>query len=219
MNPYPIRPGTNSRQQEYPQKSAFGFPYDLVDQHHPQRDSVERFINRQYRISYGARVAYFSPLLITVFDNRNKPLSTLGVSHASAGQLFLEYYLTERVETAIGNEFSDQSLAVHRSQIAEIGNLASTHTAARVCLFKILVLCLSHWNIDWIVATGGRPLQTIFRRHGLTTHCLAEARESHLPQHYQGWGSYYDDHPVVIAGKVQNGIKLLRPRSNGGIVQ
>ena len=105
---------------------------------------------------------------------------------------------------------SDQSSPnIPRENIAEISNLASIDPRARASLFKILVLWLIRSDFQWIVATGGRALQSIFKRHGLSTRVLTEARECDLPQKMQTWGSYYDDNPVVIAGQVQNGIKLI----------
>ncbi|MDH3759416.1 MAG: thermostable hemolysin [Gammaproteobacteria bacterium] len=177
----------------------------LIDSEHPRRRQVEQFIAQRYLEAHGARVSGFMPELIALFDDDDEILAAVGIRGASSDSLFLEYYLDAPVEQAILDN-ADRPLALpHREQIVEIGNLASTNRNASRELFTLLADLLHARNFEWAVFTGCTSLHRMFKILGIETLYLGRALQSQLPADQQTWGSYYEDSPRVVAGKVSGG--------------
>jgi hypothetical protein len=155
----------------------------LIDSEHPRRRQVEQFIAQRYLQAHGARVSGFMPELIALFNDNDEILAAVGIRGASSDSLFLEYYL----------------------DIVEIGNLASTDRNASRELFTLLADLLHARNFEWAVFTGCTSLHRMFKILGIETLYLGRALQSQLPADQQTWGSYYEDSPRVVAGKVSGG--------------
>ena len=180
---------------------------NLIDIDHPRREAVEQFIARRFLEAHGARINCFMPHLIALFDAAGEVLAAVGMRAADDETLFLEYYLDTPVERAIADkgEFSGIAGIGMRSRIAEIGNLASIDRRASRELFKLLTQQLQTDNFEWAVFTGCSSLQRMFKVLGIETICLGRALQSQLPRDQQTWGSYYEDSPRVVAGRVSGG--------------
>ncbi len=180
---------------------------NLIDIDHPRREAVEQFIARRFLAAHGARINCFMPHLIALFDAAGEVLAAVGMRAADDEALFLEYYLDTPVERAIADK-SELSGVVGTgicSRIAEIGNLASIDRRASRELFKLLTQQLQADNFEWAVFTGCSSLQRMFKVLGIETICLGRALQSQLPRDQQTWGSYYEDSPRVVAGRVSGG--------------
>jgi hypothetical protein len=168
----------------------------FIDSEHPRRRQVEQFIAQRFLEVHGARVSGFMPELIALFNDNDEILAAVGIRGASSDSLFLEYYLDN----------ADRPLALpHREQIVEIGNLASTDRNASRELFTLLADLLHARNFEWAVFTGCTSLHRMFKILGIETLYLGRALQSQLPADQQTWGSYYEDSPRVVAGKVSGG--------------
>jgi len=180
---------------------------NLIDIDHPRREAVEQFIARRFLAAHGARINCFMPHLIALFDAAGEVLAAVGMRAADDEALFLEYYLDTPVERAIADksELSGVVGTGMRSRIAEIGNLASIDRRASRELFKLLTQQLQADNFEWAVFTGCSSLQRMFKVLGIETICLGRALQSQLPRDQQTWGSYYEDSPRVVAGRVSGG--------------
>jgi len=180
---------------------------NLIGIDDPRREAVEQFIARRFLEAHGARLNCFMPHLIALFDAAGEVLAAVGMRAADDEALFLEYYLDTPVEQAIAGkvEFSGIVGTGMRSRIAEIGNLASIDRRASRELFKLLTQQLQADNFEWAVFTGCSSLQRMFKVLGIETICLGRALQSQLPRDQQTWGSYYEDSPRVVAGRVSGG--------------
>jgi hypothetical protein len=180
---------------------------NLIDIDHPRRRAVEQFIAGRFYAAHGARINCFMPHLIALFDDAGDILAAVGIRAADDEALFLEHYLDLPVERAIADKAGLVGIAGTgtRRQIAEIGNLASVDRHASRALFKLLTQRLLADNYEWAVFTGCSSLQRMFRTLGIETVCLGRALQSRLPQDQQTWGSYYEDSPRVVAGRVSGG--------------
>jgi hypothetical protein len=180
---------------------------NLIDIDHPRREAVEQFIARRFFEAHGARINCFMPHLIALFDDAGEVLAAVGMRAADDEPLFLEYYLDSPVERAIADQgdLSGVDGTGMRSRIAEIGNLASIDRRASRELFKLLTQQLQADNFEWAVFTGCSSLQRMFKVLGIETICLGRALQSQLPRDQQTWGSYYEDCPRVVAGRVSGG--------------
>jgi hypothetical protein len=180
---------------------------NLIDIDHPRREADEQFIARRFLAAHGARISCFMPHLIALFDAAGEVLAAVGMRAADDEALFLEHYLDTPVERAIADksELSGVVGTGMRSRIAEIGNLASIDRRASRELFKLLTQQLQADNFEWAVFTGCSSLQRMFKVLGIETICLGRALQSKLPRDQQTWGSYYEDSPRVVAGRVSGG--------------
>ncbi len=177
----------------------------LIDSEHPCRQQVEQFIAQRFLEVHGARISGFMPELIALFNESGEILAAVGIRGASSGALFVEHYLDAPVEQAILNN-ADRPLPLpQRDRIVEIGNLASVDRRASRELFTLLAGLLHARNFEWAVFTGCTSLHRMFKTLGIETLYLGRALQSQLPADEQTWGSYYEDSPRVVAGKVSGG--------------
>lgn len=194
-------------QTRFPSKTeSFGSPrQQLIDHEHPRRRQVERFIARRFLEVHGACISGFLPEMIALFNDNGEVLAAVGIRSASSDSLFIEHYLDAPVERAIANN-ADHPLAMpQREKIVEIGNLASIDRRASRELFTLLARRLHARNFEWAVFTGCTSLHRMFKTLGIETLNLGRALQSQLPAEQQTWGSYYEDSPRVVAGKVSRG--------------
>ncbi|MCP4768391.1 MAG: thermostable hemolysin [Gammaproteobacteria bacterium] len=180
---------------------------DVIDIDHPLRVAVEQFIARRFLAAHGARISCFMPRLLALFDDAGNVLAAVGLRAADGEALFLEYYLESPVELAIADkaELCGNVGTGMRRRIAEIGNLASIDRRASRELFKLLTQRLQADHFEWAVFTGCSSLQRMFKTLGIEIICLGRALQSRLPHDQQTWGSYYEDSPRVVAGRVSGG--------------
>jgi hypothetical protein len=181
----------------------------LVGSRHPLRRQVEDFISRRFFEIHGARVDSYMPLLVALFDDAGEVLAAVGIRDASIEPLFLEYYLDLPIERAIAAQSALFRQPPARERIAEIGNLASRDRRASRKLFALLAAELEAAGFEWAVFTGCSSLHRMFGTLGIETVCLGRALQARLPADQQTWGSYYEDQPMVVAGKVSMGCDVF----------
>jgi len=182
---------------------------ELIDSEHPRRPEVEGFIARRFREMHAAHISEFMPELIALSDSGGRILAAVGIRSAADAALFLEHYLETPVERAIENSAERVRPRPQRERIVEIGNLASIDRRASRKLFGMLAGLLSARHFDWAVFTGCTSLHRMFKSLGIETIELGRALQSQLPADQQTWGSYYEDSPRVVAGRVSRGCRVL----------
>ena len=174
----------------------------VISLHHhfqPERRRVEAYIEATYDEAFRGRIRAHYPTLMSVQDGRGEIHAAVGFRLAAGAPLFLERYLDEPVETAIGRA---TGAAVIRSGVAEIGNLASRSAGASLFLFMALARHLHHLGCDHAVATATRQLRRTFGRVGFATERLTTADPARLGEEARDWGGYYERDPAVLAGPI-----------------
>jgi hypothetical protein len=171
---------------------------------HPARDSFEHFIATRFRRAYGARVTHFLPHLLGVRDGLDRCQAAAGYAAAEAQPLFLEQYLDHPIERVIGAALGR---AVTRSGIVEVGNLAAVSAGMARELIPQLARHLHRLGYRWVAFTATRALRNAFHRLGLSPLPLAPADPARLADRGASWGTYYDQEPVVMAGKISHGVR------------
>jgi len=182
---------------------------------HPQGDvlrpKVEATIRRVYAERFGARVQNFAPMLVSLHEGEGVEARILAAAgyRIATQPLFLETYLDRPV---------DELLAAHgarptRGRIVEVGHLA----AARPGEGRRLILRLAHefarLDIEWVVGTLTEELRSLFQRMGIAPIALGAADPARLGAVAADWGSYYDHHPVVLAGNLAVALRRLGRKS------
>lgn len=175
----------------------------------PARAQVEQFIHSIYRKRYGADVQQFSPTLVSLHNAQGDIVSAAGLRAASQEPLFLERYLDAPVQTRLAK----LGYAVpRRAQIVEVGHLASNQAGSGKSLILQLAPILAAQGFQWVVCTLTEELRHLFLRLGLVPLALGVADPELLGTAASGWGSYYDHHPVVLAGQLDLALQALSRR-------
>ena len=98
---------------------------------------------------------------------------------------------------------------VARSGIVEVGSLACTGGRAAMEIVAALGPALIADGFSWVVFTGADTVRNVFRRLPLRPIALCIANKSLLGDAQREWGSYYEHNPVVMAGRLADGVGAL----------
>jgi Thermostable hemolysin len=169
----------------------------------PGRPAVEHFVAQVYAEHYGAQVTDFAPQLVARLSADGQVLAAVGWRSADAGPLFLERYLDTPVHSSLG---------AGRHQIVEVGHLAAGQAGEGRKLILQMGPHLASLGFQWVVSTLTEELRHLFLRLGIAPQALGVADPAVLGNEAARWGSYYDHHPVVLAGALGPALNALARR-------
>lgn len=173
------------------------------------RARLERFIADKFSTAYGASIGEFFPLLLCRSEHEQL-LSVVGLRPGTERPLFLEQYLEFPLDQAIAH-LSGQE--VEREKLMEIGNLASSYRSGNQLTFVLLTAILARAGYSWVVFTATAQVRSLLIRLDFHPVTLCEADQSKLVNKRQIWGSYYQSQPLVQAGNISDGLKILEANS------
>ncbi len=179
-----------------------------LDRAAPGRAEVERFVRTAFAQRYGARVRELPACLMALRRAAGELTAVAGLRFAATGPLFLEQYLDAPIEAYLA-----PARSVAREGIVEIGSL-SAHTPGQVRYLMIaLAAYLYGAGYQWVVCTAVSSVRNTLSRLGLTPVLLGTANPARLGEAATEWGSYYEQHPHIIAGRVTEGAVRLETRA------
>lgn len=161
-------------------------------------------ITRQYAAVYGAAMQPCFACLASR-EVSGRAAAALGYRRANHERLFLEAYLDRPIEQELGALLGR---AINRSDIVEIGNLASENALAMIALWADAANDLGG-DAEIAVAVLTAPLRAMFRRLGVTLYEIAPADPEHLGGDAEQWGDYYRLDPILCAGFIAEGQQRL----------
>lgn len=182
---------------------------ELHQKDDPRREELEEVVRDVFAARHGARVCSFMPTLLAMRNEAGVVCSVAGFRCADGEELFLERYLDEPVEHAIGSAANRQ---VSRSQIVEVGNLVGVSCRSAVRLVLELPRILLDRGHRWMVFTATDTLRGLLVSYHAPLLDLAAATASRAPDTGDDWGRYYESHPRVMAGYLPDGLSLCRRR-------
>lgn len=165
----------------------------------PEYHELSRLIQSIFNKSYSADISVSYPQLLAVYDTDGRARSALGMRGAGEEKLFLERYLSQPVEQAV---HTLTGITLPREKIAEAGNLASTSMISLRNLMLALSVALIQDGYDYILFTGTEGLKRYLELLGLKPVVYAPADPKQLGDEAASWGRYYDTHPKVMGGPV-----------------
>ncbi|HEY7741403.1 MAG TPA: thermostable hemolysin [Burkholderiales bacterium] len=174
-----------------------------VHRAHPARAGFENFIAARFGRAYGARLTHFLPHLLGVRDGLARWQAAAGYAAAGVQTLFLEQYLDQPIELALAAALGRP---IARMGIVEVGNLAAISAGMGRAIIPQLARHLHRLGYIWVVFTATHALRNSFHRLGLRPLPLTRADPARLPDGGTSWGTYYDQDPVVMAGKIALGL-------------
>lgn len=174
--------------------------FSRLEKNHPDRAFAERRIRDGYGIHFGASIDGFMPDM-AIYRDRAGSSGIIGFRRASSGALFLENYLDTPIEAQI---FAATGVQVSRNRLAEIGQFVIDDRDSVASFFRDLVPFLIEQRFDWACFTGTNRIRELLAKVGFHGLELAAATDqARLPPGDQ-WGSYYDNDPVVVVGKLSD---------------
>lgn len=176
----------------------------------PFRRGVEDFITAGFREYFAASVRTFMPTLVGLHDATGRLKAAVGYRGAGAARLFLETYTNGPIEQVLRRQ---AGVEVAREEIVEVGNLACTGGRAAMEMIAALGPALIEDGFSWVVFTGADTVRNVFRRLGLKPIALCIANKSLLGERQREWGNYYEHNPVVMAGRLADGLAALGRKS------
>ncbi len=175
---------------------------DIVSE---RRLEAEHFIRDVFMRHHDAFVRAFAPNLLLLEQDR-RVIAAAGWRGADVEPLFLERYLDEPVERLM-ERLTGQAFA--RKQLVEVGHLASQKPGGSLRVILALARHLSRSGYEWVVFTATRELLAIFTKLGLPLLALAKADPERLGVQARDWGNYYENHPVVVAGRISLALERI----------
>ncbi|WP_296230341.1 thermostable hemolysin [uncultured Pseudomonas sp.] len=172
-----------------------------------RRVALEQFVCQRFELQHGARIRHFMPCLFGLENQAGQLLGAVGVRSGNSGPLFLERYLDEPIQSAIGARLGNS--VPGRGELVEVGNLAADSPGAARLLIVALTDLLVALGFRWVTFTGTPTLLNSFQRLGLTPIALGEADPARMGDELADWGSYYDNRPLVMAGDIHGGHQRL----------
>lgn len=197
----------DSLNQPYYESPASSHMLQIESPHN--RRQVEAFIQRCFRQDYAAQIDIFAKHLIALIDTEQQIQAAVGYQSAASGALFLEQYIDQPIEQRLSQAAGK---AVSRSQILEVGNLASRSSGWTRQIILGLAPFYYRQGFEWLVITVTPRVLNSFHKLGvgleLIPLCVADPnRLRHDPAR---WGSYFQEQPLVMAGHIGRGISRLR---------
>lgn len=176
-----------------------------IDIDSPRRGEVENFIHNVFAKHYGASVTSFAPHLL-MLEQDDRIVAAAGWRAANGEALFLENYLDQPIEVVMGQMIGRP---VVRERIVEVGNLAAEKTGGSLLVFNDLAYRLDRLGHEWVVFTATRELIGMLARLGMPLLVLGVADPARLGADGLSWGRYYETRPIVVAGRLRQGLDRL----------
>lgn len=165
-----------------------------------ERARAERFIEKQFLDGFGSVVRHHYPTLLSLQNADGNVAAALGIRDASREPLFLEHYFDEPIEKVIAHAMG---IAPQRSDILEIGNMASAGRSASARLIVASSLYLRTSPYRYAVVTATRVLRQMLDSFGFAWHALGTARAERLSDLGRSWGRYYAQSPQILIGEIR----------------
>jgi hypothetical protein len=171
-----------------------------------RRADVEAFVRAAFHRHFGAELRHFMPTLLATYEPNGDVRAAVGIRSAAIERLFLETYTRRPIEDTIAARLGAH---VPRTRIVEVGSLACRNGRAAMEIVIALVPWLLHAGFSWVAFTGADTVLNVFKRLKLEPQALCVADKTLLGDAQYEWGSYYDHEPVVMAGRLADGLDVL----------
>jgi Thermostable hemolysin len=172
--------------------------FSVVAHGTPQRNAIEARVRAGFGAHFGACIEGFMPDL-ALYRHDSGATGVIGFRCAAGEELFLEQYLTRPIEHVVARVSGD---AVERRDIVEVGQFVIDDRNAVPDFFRDLVPFLAAQGFDWICFTGTNRIRAILARIGFVGMPVAKATADRVRDNRDAWGTYYDNEPIVIVGKL-----------------
>ncbi|MEN9360407.1 MAG: hypothetical protein RL095_1942 [Verrucomicrobiota bacterium] len=171
-----------------------------------RRGAVEQAVRDCFLRVHGAEIRHFHQQLLAL-EGEGGIDGVIGCSWALP-RLFLEIYSDQAIEQDLSRRIG---LPVRRSEIAEIGNLASSSLGGGRLLVSAMAVFLQAAGFQWCVFTGTRMVRATLGKFSDEILFLHDAPVSRLGEEERLlWGAYYAHEPQVNAAYLPAFVRYVR---------
>ena len=174
--------------------------FSIVGPDSEDRTRLEARIRSGFGTHFGACIGGFMPRF-ALYQHALGATGVIGFRSAADDELFLEHYLDLPVDQVISAE---AGAAVARDTIVEVGQFVVDDRDIVGSFFRDLVPFLAGAGYEWVCFTGTNKIRSLLRRVGFHGLPIAAANAGRVSDTGDDWGSYYDNEPVVIVGKLDD---------------
>ena len=181
----------------------------LVRHGSDDRADVSAYIRAKFLKDHGAHLHHLMPHLFSLRRPGDEIVAAFGLREARHERCSWNAISTSRSRAA-SPALSGREVA--RDRTIEVGNLAASPGGARAMIMA-LTKHLHESGIEWVTFTGVLALRHAFQRLGLRPLSIAAATPDRLSESERAlWGRYFESRPVVMAGYVPHGHRMLMRR-------
>ena len=201
-----LQEGTNTSHSSYGLYNAeLQTDVGLYGTKYGERAYLERFIAEKYLQIHNAQLNEFLPLLFGVRRN-SEWIGAVGIRPGMYRPMFLEQYLDSPIEQQVA-ALSNQP--VDRFSLVEIGNLAIARKGYGSLFMAMIAAVLAEAGYEWMVFTVTEQVERLIGRLGFKPHYLKGAEPERLVGEKSIWGSYYENNPRVMVGKLETAMTVI----------
>lgn len=159
----------------------------IAKRDHPVRIELESQIQTGFAQAFDASIHEFYPLLSRL--NTAKGVCLLGLRLANAEPLFSESYLDQPIEHFLPN-------GCGRNEVAELGNLYSTHRSATIAQFIVTASALIKVGVHYLAFTGTQQVRNLMQLLQVPLVELGDADPLKVAT-AKDYGRYYEASPKM----------------------
>ncbi|MCF6436885.1 thermostable hemolysin [Pseudoalteromonas sp. MMG022] len=163
------------------------------------RDELEQTVKSGFASAYQANLHDFYPLLSRLSTSQGD--CVLGLRLAANADLFVEQYLQQPIE-----RFLPQCQT--RAQIAELGNLYSTHRSATLGHFIVVTRAFLDTDIQYLAFTGTLQVRNLMAWCEVPI-CELSVAQSECVASALDYGSYYAADPKVCVVDLRSAQQVI----------
>lgn len=165
----------------------------LIDLDHIDWPRINEFLQEQFSKKFSADLKEFPEHYLVIYKN-NEPVACMGVTFPTVGSFFCEQYLDRPIETIISEHVGE---CVNRSEILQLGSIASTSIYAAVEMVQLAPLYIQCMGAKYALCTLTKKLSTLLKKLNVDFKFICDARKEKLKYGSSDWGSYYESEPMV----------------------
>ncbi|WP_105170082.1 thermostable hemolysin [Pseudoalteromonas sp. T1lg23B] len=163
------------------------------------RSDLEQCVKAGFASAYQANLHDFYPLLSRLTTPHG--YCVLGLRRAENSELFVEQYVQQPIEAFLPHCQS-------RDQIAELGNLFSTHRSATLGHFIVVTMALLASEIRFLAFTGTMQVRKLMALCQVPI-CELSAAQPECVASAKDYGSYYEADPKVCVVDLLNARQVI----------
>lgn len=171
----------------------------IADKAHPARAQLEAQVKAGFAHAFDATIHDFYPLLSCL--KTAKGVCVLGLRLAKAETLFSESYLEKPVECYLPH-------GVLREQVAELGNLYSTHRSATIAQFIVTAGALMEVGVHYLAFTGTLQVRKLMQLLQVPLIELGNADPMKVAS-AKDYGSYYEADPKTCVVDLRDALATI----------
>lgn len=174
--------------------------FRVLDDEKEASAAAQSRIRSGFGTHFDACVCGFLPH-IAEYEHSSGSSGIIGFRRATDEKLYLENYLPNPIDIEI---LAASGRTAPRERIVEVGQFIVDDRNIVSYFFRDLVPFLAAREFEWICFTATRQIRSILDRVGFRGLPIRGADQEFVCDTGDSWGSYFENDPVVIVGRLSD---------------